>query len=68
MAGDLDKYIDWDTDDVQDRSRTPSPTAVIDKPTQGESVEETLPARQSIHLMSERIIEPGWYCPRNTHQ
>ena len=37
MAGDLDKYIEWDTDDVQDRSHTPSPTAVIDEPTQGES-------------------------------
>ena len=37
MAGDLDKYIEWDTDDVQDRSRTPSPTAIIDKPTQGEA-------------------------------
>ena len=41
MVGDLDKYIEWDTDDVQDRSRTPSPTAVIDKPMQGEAVEET---------------------------
>ena len=26
-VGDLDKYIKWDTDDVQDRSCTPSPTA-----------------------------------------
>ena len=24
-VGDFDKYIDWDTDNIQDRSRTPSP-------------------------------------------
>ena len=27
--------IDWDTDDVQDQLRTPSPVAIIDEPTQG---------------------------------
>ena len=56
-AGDLDKYIKWDTDDVQDRSRTPSPTAIIDKPMQGEMVEETLPTRQNRCLVLERDIE-----------
>ena len=59
MVGDLHKYIEWDTDDVQDRSHTPSPTAIIDKPTQGESTEETLPMRQNICLVSECVIEPG---------
>ena len=57
-AVDLDEYIDWDTDDAQDRSHTPSPSAVIDEPTQGESTEDTLPVRQNIHLVSERVIEP----------
>ena len=28
-AGDVDKYIDWDTDNLQDRSRTLSPSVVI---------------------------------------
>ena len=63
-AGDLDKYIEWDTDDVQDRSCTPSPTVIVDKPTQGESVEETPPMRQNICLVSERVIEPGAVPPR----
>ena len=64
MAEDLDKYIEWDTDDVQDRSHTPSPTAIVDKPTQGESVGETPPARQNIHLVSEHVIEPGAVPPQ----
>ena len=64
MVGDLDKYIEWDTDDVQDRSCTLSPTTIIDKPMQGESVEETLPARQNIHLVSERLIKPGVVQPQ----
>ena len=60
----LDKYINWDKEDVQDRSCTPSPTAVIDKPMQGEAVEETLPARQNRCLVSERVIEPRAVLPR----
>ena len=60
----LDKYIEWDIDDVQDQSRTPSPTAVIDVPTQGEAVEETPPARQNRCLVSERVIKPGAVSPR----
>ena len=63
-VGDLDEYIDWDTDDVQDRSHTPSPTMVIDKPMQGESVEETSPARQNICLVSEHVIEPEVVLPQ----
>ena len=63
-VGDLDKYINWDTDDVQDRSHTPSPSTVIDKPMQGESSEDTPPARQNICLMSEHVIEPGAVPPQ----
>ena len=64
MAGVLDEYINWDTDNVQDRSCTPSPTAVVDKPMQGESVEETPPARQNICLVSECVIEPEAVLPQ----
>ena len=65
--GDLDKYIDWDTDDVQDRSHTPSPTTVIDEPTQGESAEETPPVR--IYTSCQNVSSNlGQYHPRNTHQ
>ena len=55
----LDKYIELDKEDVQDRSHTPSPITVIDKPMQGEAMEETPPMRQNRHLVSERVIEPG---------
>ena len=34
LAGNFDKYIDWDTDDMQDRSRTPIPVTIVDEPTQ----------------------------------
>ena len=45
VAVGLDKYIEWDTDEVQDQSHTPSPTAVIDVPAQGEALGETPPVR-----------------------
>ena len=57
-AGDFDKYIDWDTDDVQDQSRTPSPVAIVGEPTQG-AVEETPPTRQNRCLVPERVLEAG---------
>ena len=63
-AVNLDEYIDWDTDYVQDRSHTPSPSMVIDEPTQGESMEDTPPTRQNICLVSERIIESGVVPPQ----
>ena len=64
MAGDVDANIDWDTDDVQDRSRTPSPSAGIGEITLGESAEDTPPTRQNIRLVSERVIEPGAVPPQ----
>ena len=63
-AGDMDTHIDWDTDDVQDRSCTPSPSAGIGKITLGESTEDTPPTRQNIHLVSERVTEPGVVLPQ----
>ena len=64
----LDKYIEWDMDDVQDRSHTPSPTAVVDLPMQGEAVKETPPMMQNRCLVSEQVTEPGVVSPVNTHQ
>ena len=55
----LNKYIEWDTEEVQDRSCTPSPTAVVDVPMQGEAGEETPPMRQNRCLVPEHVIEPG---------
>ena len=63
MAGDGDANIDWDTDDVQDRSCTPSPSAGIGEITLGESAEDTPPARQNIRLVSECVTEPGAVLP-----
>ena len=63
-AGDVDANIDWDTDDVQDRSCTPSPSVGIGKITLGESVEDTPPVRQNIRLVSECVIEPGVVLPQ----
>ena len=68
MAGDTEEYIDWDTDDVQDRSHTPSPSAVIDEPTPVESAEDIPPTRQNIHLVSECVIEPGVVPPQEHTQ
>ena len=46
LVGDFGKLIDWDTDDVQDRSCTPSPVANIDEPMWG-AAEETPPMWQN---------------------
>ena len=64
MVGDVEAHIDWDTDDAQDRSRTPSPSVGIGTITLGESAEDTPPARQNICLVTERIIEPGAELPQ----
>ena len=63
-AGNVEANVDWDTDDAQDRSRTPSPSAGIGAITLGESAEDTSPARQNIRLMTERVIEPGAVLPQ----
>ena len=64
MAGDEDVNIDWDTDNVQDRSCTPSPSAGIGEITLGESAEDTPPTRQNICLVLECVIEPGAVLPQ----
>ena len=64
MVGDVEANVDWDTDDVQDRSHTPSPSAGIGTIMLGESMEDTPPARQNICLVSERVIEHGAVLPQ----
>ena len=64
MVGDMEAHIDWDTDNVQDRSRTPSPSAGIGAITLGESAEDTPPMRQNICLVTEHVIEPGAVPPQ----
>ena len=63
-SGDVEANVDWDTDDVQDRSHTPSPSTGIGGITLGESTEDTPPARRNICLVSERVIEPGAVLPQ----
>ena len=64
-TGDYDRYVDWDTDDGQDQSRTPSPVMNIDEPVR-EAAEETPPAWQNRHLVPERIPEAEAVPPRET--
>ena len=60
----MEANVDWDMDDVQDRSRTPSPSAGIGAITLGESTGDTPPARQNTCLVTERVIEPGAVPPQ----
>ena len=62
-VGNFEKYIDWDTDDVQDRLHTPSPVMIIDEPTQ-EAMEETPPMQQNWRLVPECVLKPGVVPPR----
>ena len=48
--------IDWDTDDTQDRSQTPSPVVIIGEPTQG-ATKGTSSMRQNRCLVPERVLE-----------
>ena len=50
-AGDVEVHIDWDTDDAQDRSRTPSPSAGIGAIMLGESVQKTHLPRDKIYAL-----------------
>ena len=60
----MDRNIEWDTDKEEDKSCTPSPTTVIEKPTQSDTIEETPPVRQNRCLVSEHVIEPRVVLPR----
>ena len=64
MMGTVEANMDWDTDDVQDRSRSPSPSAGIGAITLGESTGDTPPVGQNTCLVTERIVEPGAVPPQ----
>ena len=63
-AGTVEANVDWDTDDVQDRSRSPSPSAGISTITLGESAGDTPPVGQDICLVTECVVEPGAVPPQ----
>ena len=50
--------IDWDTDDTQDQSQTPSPVTIVDEPTQG-ATEGTSSMWQNRRLVPECVLEAG---------
>ena len=56
--------MDWDTDDVQDRSRSPSPSAGIGAIMLGESAEDISPPGQDTRLVTDSVIEPGAVPPQ----
>ena len=58
-TGTVEANMDWDTDDVQNRSRSPSPSAGIGAITLGESTEDVPPPGQDTLLMTDRVVEPG---------
>ena len=63
-VGEVEANMDWDADDAQDQSRTPSPSAGIGAITLGEFAEDTPPTRQNIRLVTERVIAPGAVPPQ----
>ena len=64
MTGTVEANMDWDTDDVQDQSCSPSLSAGVDAITLGESTGDTPPAGQSTCLVTERVVEPGVALPQ----
>ena len=65
-TGTVEANVDWDTDDVQDRSRSPSPSAGIGAITLGESTEDVSPPGQDTHLVTDRVVEPGAVPPQES--
>ena len=64
MVGNMEANVDWDTDDIQDRSHTPSHSVGIGAIMLGESAEDTSPTGQNIRLMPECVIEPWAVLPQ----
>ena len=63
-TGTVEANVDWDTDDVQDRSRPPSPSAGIGAMKLGESAEDVSPPGQDTRLVTDRVVEPGAVPPK----
>ena len=64
MMGTVEANVDWDTDDVQDRSHSPSPSAGIGAITLGESAGDTPPTGQDTRLVTDRVVKPGAVPPQ----
>ena len=60
----MEANVDWDTDDIQDRSRPPSPSAGIGAIMLGKSAEDIAPPGQDTHLVTDRVVEPGAVSPQ----
>ena len=63
-TGTVEANVDWDTDDVQDWSRSPSPSAGIGAIMLGESAGDVPPAGQDTCLVTDRVVEPGAVPPQ----
>ena len=63
-TGTVEANLDWDTDDVQDRSHSPSPSAGIGAITLGESLEDLPPPGQDTRLVTDHVVEPGAVPPQ----
>ena len=63
-TGTVEANVDWDTDDVQDRSHSPSPSAGIGAIMLGESAGDIPPAGQDTRLVTDRVVEPGAVPPQ----
>ena len=58
-TGTVEANVGWDTDDVQDRSRPPSPSAGIGAMKLGESAEDVPPPGQDTCLVTDHVVELG---------
>ena len=63
-TGTVEANVDWDTDDMQDRSHSPSPSAGIGAITLGESAGDIPPAGQDTRLVTDCVVEPGAVPPQ----
>ena len=63
-TGTVEANMDWDTDNVQDWSRSPSPSAGIGAIMLGESTGDTPPTGQDTCLVTDRVVEPGVVPPQ----
>ena len=63
-TGTVEANVDWDTDDMQDWSRSPSPSAGIGAIMLGESAEDIPPLGQDTHLVTDHVVEPGVVPPQ----
>ena len=63
-TGTVEANVDWDTDDVQDQSCSPSPSAGIGAIMLGEPAGDIPPMGQDTRLVTDRVVEPGAVPPQ----